>query len=110
MVNSRLNPTLNRLIVENFFSLGEEMDKTPAQLGGSSDFGNVSQVLPAAMFLVETHPPGIAWHSAEVTRASGDALALRGMLTGAKVLAGVALDLLGDALLLAQVQEDFAQG
>ena len=108
--NSRLNPTLNRLIVENFFLLGEEMDKTPAQLGGSSDFGNVSQVLPAAMFLVETHPPGIAWHSAEVTRASGDALALRGMLTGAKALAGVAVDLLGDAALLAQVQEDFAQG
>ena len=95
--NSRLNPTLNRLIVENFFLLGEEMDKTPAQLGGSSDFGNVSQVLPAAMFLVETHPPGIAWHSAEVTRASGDALASRGRLTGATALAGVAADLLGDA-------------
>jgi amidohydrolase len=108
--NSRLNPTLNRLILENFSLLGEEMDETPCQLGGSSDFGNVSQVLPAAMFLVETHPPGIAWHSAEVTWASGDALALRGMLTGAKVLAGVAVDLLGDALLLAQVQEDFSRG
>jgi len=108
--NSRLNPTLNRLIVENFFLLGEEMDETPSQLGGSSDFGNVSQVLPAAMFLAETHPSGIAWHSAEVAGSSGDALALRGMLTGAKVLAGVAVDLLGDAALLAQVQEDFAQG
>lgn len=86
------------------------MDETPCQLGGSSDFGNVSQALPAAMFLVETHPPGVAWHSAEVTRSSGDALALRGMLTGAKVLAGVAVDLLGDAALLAQVQEDFARG
>ena len=108
--NSRLNPTLNRLIVENFRLLGEEMDETPCQLGGSTDFGNVSQELPAAMFLVETHPQGMAWHSAEVTRASGDALALRGMLVGAKVLAGVAVDLLGDAALLAQVQEDFAKG
>ena len=107
--NSRLNPTLNRLILENFCLLGVEMDETPCQLGGSTDFGNVSQVVPAAMFLVRTHPEGIPWHSAEVARLSGDELALRGMLTGAKVLAGVGVDLLGDAALLAQVQEDFAQ-
>jgi amidohydrolase len=108
--NSRLNPTLNRLIVENFRLLGEEVDGTPYQMGGSSDFGNVSQALPAAMFLVATHPAGMAWHSAEVAQASGYALALEGMITGAKVLAGVAVDLFGDAALLAQVQEDFAQG
>jgi amidohydrolase len=108
--NSRLNPTLNRLILENFAFLGVEMDQTPCQLGGSTDFGNVSQALPAAMFLVETHPEGISWHSAEVAGMAGDAQALSGMLIGAKVLAGVALDLLGDAALLAQVQKDFAQG
>ena len=108
--NSRLNPALNRLILQNFRLLGVEMDQTPGQLGGSTDFGNVSQELPAAMFLVETHPSGIPWHSAEVAALSGDELALRGMLAGAKVLAGVALDLLGDAALLAQVQEDFARG
>jgi aminobenzoyl-glutamate utilization protein B len=79
-------------------------------MGGSSDFGNVSQALPAAMFLVATHPPGMAWHSAEVAQTSGDALALEGMITGAKVLAGVALDLLSDDTLLARVQEEFAQG
>jgi amidohydrolase len=108
--NSRTNSTLNRLILENFGLLGVEMDPTPCQLGGSTDFGNVSQELPAAMFLVETHPAGIPWHSNEVAAASGAALALGGMLTGAKVLAGVAVDLLADAALLAQVQEDFAQG
>ncbi|NIV33437.1 MAG: amidohydrolase [Anaerolineae bacterium] len=108
--NSRVNSTLNRLILENFDLLGVGMDHTPCDLGGSTDFGNVSQELPAAMFLVETHPSGIPWHSAEVAALAGDALALRGMLTGAKVLAGVALDLLGDAALLAQVQEDFARG
>ena len=108
--NSRLNPTLNRLILENFGLLGVKMDQTPCQLGGSTDFGNVSQELPAAMFLVETHPSGIPWHSTQVARSSGDALALSGMLTGAKVLAGVAVDLLGEATLLAKVQEDFAQG
>jgi amidohydrolase len=107
--NSRLNPTLNRLALRNFAQLGEEVDDSPVQMGGSSDFGNVSQALPAAMFLVKTHPPGIPWHSAEVARLSGEALALRGMLIGAKVLAGMAVDLLGDAALLAQAQAEFKQ-
>ena len=73
--------------LENYAQLGVEIDGTPVQMGASSDFGNVSQELPAAMFLVETHPSGIPWHSAEAAALSGDALALRGMLTGAKVLA-----------------------
>ncbi len=76
-------------------------------MGASSDFGNVSQVLPAAMFQVRTHPAGVPWHSAEVARLSGEALALDGMMIGAKVLAGMVVDLLGDAALLAQVQADF---
>jgi amidohydrolase len=107
--NSRINLTLNQVIRENFYQLGESVEEKSYQMSGSSDFGNVSQVLPAAMFLVKTHPAGIPWHSAEVARLSGEALALRGMLTGAKVLAGVAVDLLADAALLAQVREDFAQ-
>ena len=107
--NSRLNPTLNRLTLENYAQLGVEIDETPVQMGASSDFGNVSQVLPAAMFQVRTHPAGVPWHSTEVARLSGEALALDGMLIGAKVLAGMVVDLLGDAALLAQVQADFEQ-
>jgi amidohydrolase len=107
--NSRINPTLNRLAVENFGQLGKAVDEAPYTMGGSSDFGNVSQVVPAAMFLVETHPAGTPWHSAEVARLSGEDAALQGMITGAKVLAGVTIDLLADADLLIQAQEDFRQ-
>jgi amidohydrolase len=107
--NSRLNPTLNRLILQNFAQLGQEINETPVQMGASSDFGNVSQVLPAAMFQVRTHPLGIPWHSVEVARLSGQALALQGMLVGAKVLAGMAVDVLGDGDLLAHVRADFEQ-
>ena len=74
---------------------------------GSTDFGNVSHVVPAAMFYIRTHPEGIPWHSAEVARASGEELALQGMLTSACALAGVALDLVGDPTLLDRVREDF---
>lgn len=107
--SSRINPTLNRLAVENFRRLGQPVDEAPYVMSGSSDFGNVSQVVPAAMFLVQTHPAGTPWHSAKVARLSGGDGALNGMLTGAKLLAGVAIDLLADAALLAQTQEDFAQ-
>jgi hypothetical protein len=59
------------------------------------------------MFLAKTHPAGTPWHSAETAHLSGEALALRGMLTGAKVLAGVGADLLADANVLARVEEDW---
>jgi amidohydrolase len=108
--NSRINPTLNRLAVENFGQLGETVDEEAYTMSGSTDLGNVSQVVPTAMFLVQTHPAGTPWHSADAARLSGEAAALRGMVVGAKVLAGVAIDLLADAALLAQAEEDFARG
>ena len=90
--------------------LGSPMALPPLQMGGSSDLGNVSQVLPAAMFMIKTHPSGLPWHSSEVAQASGQAMALDGMLVGACALAGVALDLLSDPELLEQARKDFEHG
>jgi len=108
--NSRINPILNRLALDNFRRLGQMVDETPYYMSGSTDLGNVSQVVPTAMFLVQTHPAGTPWHSAEVARLAGEGAALRGMVVGAKVLAGVAIDLLAETTLLAQAGEDFARG
>jgi amidohydrolase len=105
--NSRVNPTLNRLVLANLEQLGQAVNEAPYFMSGSSDFGNLSQVLPAVMFLIETHPAGLPWHSAEVAHASGEEMALRGMIVGACALAGVAVDLLNDPVLLAQVRADF---
>ncbi len=107
--NTRVNQTLNRLIVENYDQIGVPITAAPHQMDASSDFGNVSQVLPAAMFMIESHPSGIPWHSQEVAEASGREKAITAMINGACVMAGVALDLLVDQDLLAQVQEDFRQ-
>ena len=103
----RVNPTLNQLVLANLEQLGQPVNEETYFMSGSSDFGNLSQVLPAVMFLIETHPTGLPWHSAEVARASGEEKALRGMIVGACALAGVAVDLLNDPVLLAQVQADF---
>jgi len=105
--NTRINPTLNRLIAQNMAQLGSPITLPPRQMSASSDFGNVSQVLPSAMLMIKTHPEGIPWHSAQVAAASGQEMALRGMLLGACALAGVAMDLLSDPTVLEQVRKDF---
>lgn len=105
--NSLTNPTLNQLIAANLTLLGETVNPVPLDMSASSDFGNVSQLLPAAMFWAGTHPLGMPWHSAEVTRASGEEMALRAMVVSACALAGVAVDLLADRELLEQVQASF---
>ena len=64
-------------------------------------------MLRIASGMIKTHPSGIPWHSAEVTEASGQAMALNGMMLGACALAGVAIDLLSDPALLEQARQDF---
>ncbi len=105
--NTRINPTLNELVVSNYEELDLQMTAPPRLMDASSDFGNVSQEIPAVMFMIESHPEGIPWHSVDVATASGEEKALKSMLNGACVMAGIALDLLTDAALLTQVREDF---
>jgi amidohydrolase len=108
--NSRINPTLHQLAAQNLVAMEEPLVSEPLQMSGSSDFGNVSQVLPAMMLMIRTHPQGIPWHSTQVAAASIEEMALRGMMTSARVLANTAIDLLADPNQLNQVQKDFANG
>jgi amidohydrolase len=107
--NTRLNATLNRLIGENFAAVGEPFNPEPLDMGGSTDFGNVSQVVPSAFFVSKTHPTGIPWHSADVARGAAEEMALQSMIASACVLAGVAIDLLAEPALLQQVRDDFGK-
>jgi amidohydrolase len=108
--NTRIIPTLNRLFAENFAQVGEPLAAEPLDMGGSTDFGNVSQVIPAAFFVGKTHPAGIPWHSTDVTKGAGEEMALHNMIASGCVLAGAAIDLMSDPATLAQVRSDFARG
>lgn len=105
--NTRINPTLNRLIENNFHELGETVTAPPLHMSASSDFGNVSQQLPAAMFLIDSHPEDIPWHSRRTAQASGEEKALAEMIRGACVLAGTAVDLLAEPELLGEAKKEF---
>jgi amidohydrolase len=75
---------------------------------GSSDVGNVSQVVPTIQPLVKIAPDGTPIHSRAFEAAAVSPLARQGLLAAAKVMAMTALDLLAEPGLLARVHQEFA--
>lgn len=108
--NTRVNTVLSDLIASNAQLLGIPMKGEPLDTGGSSDFGNLSQAMPAGMFWAGTHPPGLPWHSREVAQASGETMALRAMTDSACILAGVVVDLLAVPEHLERARDEFEAG
>ncbi|MSP11396.1 MAG: M20 family peptidase [Chloroflexi bacterium] len=105
--NTKRNYVIEDLTVENLHRLGiEKVPERPG--GGSSDFGNVSQIMPGIQFSVKTHPEGIPWHSTQVTEGAIQELAHQGMLTAAKALAMTAVNLLADPEKMEKARRDFA--
>jgi amidohydrolase len=74
---------------------------------GSSDVGNVSQVVPTIQPLVKIAPDGTPIHSRAFEAAAVTPAARAGLLDAAKAMAMTTADLLGDAELLARVRRDF---
>jgi amidohydrolase len=74
---------------------------------GSSDVGNVSQVVPTIQPLVKIAPDGTAIHSRAFEAAAVSPLARQGMLLAARAMAATAADLLSDPALLAKTRQEF---
>jgi amidohydrolase len=74
---------------------------------GSSDVGNVSQVVPTIQPYVKIAPDGTAIHSRAFETAAVSPLAREGMIAAAKVMAMTAVDLLADPGLLARARQEF---
>lgn len=60
----------------------------------STDFGNVTQVVPGVLVAVKTWPDGVAFHTAEAALASAQPMAQEAMLDGARTMALVGADVL----------------
>jgi amidohydrolase len=105
----RSNPVLAQLFADNMETLGRKIDPFDPQRGlGSTDMGNVSQVVPSLHPFVAIASPQALEHSPEFARAACSEAGHHGMLDGAKALALTATDLLTDHRLLDRVGEDFA--
>jgi amidohydrolase len=77
---------------------------------GSSDVGNVSQVIPTIQPYVRIAPEGTPWHSRAFAEAAVSPLAREGMLAAAKVMAMTTLDLLTEPGLLDRAKQEFRGG
>jgi metal-dependent amidase/aminoacylase/carboxypeptidase family protein len=108
----KCNRALGTLFQANLETLGERVEQTPEDQDlGSTDVGNVSQVVPTIHPTIAlTDRLNVVCHSTTFAEAAGGAAGDRTMLTAAKALAMTAADLFTDPAALRQVQQEFRQG
>ncbi len=95
------NPTVASLCGENMRSLGlNVVEPSPLERMGSTDMGDISQVIPAVHAYFSIGPDTISGHSLEMTEASCSAAGDQAIIDAAKSLAMTAVDLLAEPELL----------
>ncbi len=102
------NDTLLGVFKANLERLGVTDEPPIPNRWGSSDIGNVSQVLPAIQPYVKIADLGTPIHSRAFAEAAVKPLARQGLLTAAKTMAMTATDLLADPGLVERAKEEFA--
>ncbi len=103
------NLFLAQLFSQNLKSLGRKIEPFEPRFGfGSTDMGNVSQVIPAIHPSVAIASPGISLHSTDFALAAASEAGHKGLLDAAKVLAMTVVDLLSEPETLAKVKDEFS--
>jgi len=107
----KINYTLAQLFRQNLEALGGEVDQGPEDENlGSTDVGNVSQVVPTIQPTIAICGPKVSCHMPEFAVASASRDGEGGMLLAARALALTGLDLLRDQDALRRVKGEFAGG
>ena len=104
----RNNLTLAQLFSHNMQFLGREMRPEPGERG-STDMGNVSQLVPSIHPFVSITSAEVANHTPEFALASASEAGSSGLLDGAKALAMTVVDLLGNPEVVAKAKEELQQ-
>ena len=106
----RNNLTMAQLFINNMNSLGREVQLENAnQSFGSTDMGNVSQLVPSIHPSVAIAPKGVAIHSPQFAEAASSEAGIKGMNDAAKALAMTVVDLLTSQETIDQVKKEFAE-
>jgi amidohydrolase len=107
----RNNLTLARLFRRNLQSLGRKVHLfDPTNRFGSSDMGNVSQLVPSIHPSVAIAPMEITVHSPEFASAAASEAGLKGLLDAAKALAMTVVDLVANPGIVTRIKEEFRRG
>lgn len=108
--NTVVTPAFDALYQKHLEEFGEHVRPTTEQDEmGSSDVGNISQVVPTIQPHITICEAGIPAHSEAFRDAACSERGLSSIGLGAKVLALTALDLLNDPALLARIKEEHAR-
>ncbi len=104
------NTALAELFCANIASLGRDMKLTdPRAVFGSSDMGNVSQLVPSIHPMVAIAPPEVEVHSTRFAVAAASEKGDEAVIMAAKALAMTTVDLLADPDALAGITEEFSR-
>ncbi|MDP3047099.1 MAG: M20 family metallopeptidase, partial [Chloroflexota bacterium] len=101
---------LGKVFRDNLIALGRPMRGVPRHKGkGSTDFGNVSHVVPSVSASLRIAGEGVAGHSQVFADAAISEAGRRMMLDAAKGLALTAIDLMSDPALLAAARAELTR-
>lgn len=104
----------NRPLVELWKANAASVGRHPQSPGpgrtviGSTDMGNVSQIVPSIHPMIAVAPPDVAIHTEAFAAYARGPDGDRGVIDGAKTLAAVAIDYWSDEAVRAAVAADFA--
>ncbi len=104
------NPKLVTLAHDNMVALGLDVAVASGdERMGSSDMGNVSQVVPAIHPYIAIGPEEMVGHTPDMREASGSAQGHEGMIYAAKLMAMTAVDLLAEPENLEEAKRKFEE-
>ncbi len=104
------NRILGDAFVRNLASLGWGLNPPKDRSMGSTDMGDVSQLVPSIHAYLQICPEDVAGHSREFAAAAGSEEGARAMLAAAKGLAMTAVDVLSDPRMSELMWEEFKGG
>ena len=102
------NYSLANIFRENLNMLGIQEDSTKKEGGkGSSDIGNISQIVPTIHVDIGICATNTVAHSPEFARAAASDKGIDGMLSGAKALAMTVYDLFSSPEKIKEIKQEF---
>lgn len=102
------NVALAKLFSDNLESMGRRLDVFDLQIPfGSSDMGNVSQVVPSIHPMVAIVSPKVSLHSPEFASAAASEAGHQGLLDAAKAMAMTMVDVIGRPEVLEKIKQEF---
>ena len=106
----RNNLALAQVFIQNMQSLGRKVELSdPTKAFGSTDMGNVSQLVPSIHPFVAIAPEEVLVHSPRFAEAAASEAGIQGLVDAAKALAMTVVDLVTNPEIIIKVKQEFEQ-